>query len=115
MLPTAFAILNHGEIIYDLLGGEFIALVIGLGVLLLAPASHGRLEDIPRAIVVAAIEVTSPQLEHDLVAFGIMSKAFGSPMPGLAITSGALLFYAAYAGLLIGASWLLFRRKALNT
>jgi Cu-processing system permease protein len=40
---------------------------------------------------------------------------FGSPMPSVAVTSGALLFYAGYAALLILGSWLLFRRKALNT
>jgi ABC-type transport system involved in multi-copper enzyme maturation permease subunit len=40
---------------------------------------------------------------------------FDNPMPSLAVTSGALAFYAAYAALLILGSWLLFRRKPLNT
>jgi len=40
---------------------------------------------------------------------------FQSPMPGIAATSGALVFYAGYSALLILGSWLLFRRKALNT
>ena len=40
---------------------------------------------------------------------------FHDPMPGVAATSGALIFYVGYAALLILGSWLLFRRKALNT
>ena len=40
---------------------------------------------------------------------------FRDPMPGVLVTSGALLFYGGYAALLILGSWLLFRRKALNT
>ena len=40
---------------------------------------------------------------------------FHDAMPGLAVAGGALCFYGAYAALLIFGSWLLFRRKALNT
>jgi Cu-processing system permease protein len=40
---------------------------------------------------------------------------FDSPMPPLAVWSQAVLFYATYAGLLILGSWLLFRRRPLNT
>ena len=40
---------------------------------------------------------------------------FHDPMPGFAIWTQAMLFYAAYTGLLLLAAWLLFRRRALNT
>jgi hypothetical protein len=36
-------------------------------------------------------------------------------MPGFLFCSGAILFYAAYAAMLLLAAWLLFRRRALNT
>jgi ABC-type transport system involved in multi-copper enzyme maturation permease subunit len=40
---------------------------------------------------------------------------FNNPLPGFAISGGALLFYAGYTALLLTATWLLFRRRALNT
>lgn len=40
---------------------------------------------------------------------------FDNPLPGFAVSSGALLFYAAYSALLLTGAWLLFRRRALNT
>jgi Cu-processing system permease protein len=39
---------------------------------------------------------------------------FHNPMPPLLVWSQALLFYVMYAGLLMFASWLLFRRRPLN-
>lgn len=39
---------------------------------------------------------------------------FNNPLPGPLICSAAVLFYAAYSSALLMASWLLFRRKALN-
>jgi hypothetical protein len=63
--------------------------------------------------IVYAVYYAMPRLDW---AFSVRQfLVFDSPMPGIAVTSGALLFYAGYAALLIGASWLLFRRKALNT
>ena len=40
---------------------------------------------------------------------------FHDPMPAIAVWTQALLFYGAYAALLLLAAWLLFRRRALNT
>lgn len=40
---------------------------------------------------------------------------FHDPMPGFAVIGPALLFYGAYAALLLLAAWVLFRRRALNT
>jgi ABC-type transport system involved in multi-copper enzyme maturation permease subunit len=40
---------------------------------------------------------------------------FHDPMPGALATSGALVFYAGYTAVLLLGSWLLFRRRALNT
>jgi ABC-type transport system involved in multi-copper enzyme maturation permease subunit len=40
---------------------------------------------------------------------------FHDPMPGVAVWTGAMGFYGAYAAMLLLASWLLFRRRALNT
>ena len=40
---------------------------------------------------------------------------FHDPMPGFTVWFQALLFYGAYAALLLLAAWLLFRRRALNT
>ena len=40
---------------------------------------------------------------------------FRDPMPGLAVCTQAVLFYAAYAAMLLLAAWMLFRRRALNT
>jgi ABC-type transport system involved in multi-copper enzyme maturation permease subunit len=63
--------------------------------------------------ILYAIYFAMPRLDW---AFSVREfLVFGSPMPGVAMTSGALLFYAGYAALLILGAWLLFRRKALNT
>jgi ABC-type transport system involved in multi-copper enzyme maturation permease subunit len=40
---------------------------------------------------------------------------FHDSMPGFTVLASAMLFYAAYAALLLLAAWLLFRRRALNT
>lgn len=40
---------------------------------------------------------------------------FHDPMPGFAVLLQALLFYGAYAAMLLLAAWILFRRRALNT
>ena len=40
---------------------------------------------------------------------------FHDPMPGFGVWVQALLFYAAYAAMLLLAAWLLFRRRALTT
>jgi len=40
---------------------------------------------------------------------------FHDPMPGFAVWLLAMLFYGLYAAMLILGSWLLFRRRALNT
>lgn len=40
---------------------------------------------------------------------------FQNPLPGFGVCAAALLFYAGYSALLLLASWILFRRRALNT
>ncbi len=40
---------------------------------------------------------------------------FDNPLPGFAVSGGALLFYAGYTALVLTAAWLLFRRRALHT
>lgn len=60
-----------------------------------------------------AIYFLTPRLDW---AFDVREfLIFHDPMPGLAVTAQALLFYGGYAGLLLLSSWLLFRRRALNT
>jgi ABC-type transport system involved in multi-copper enzyme maturation permease subunit len=39
---------------------------------------------------------------------------FRDPMPGLPVVASAMLFYGAYAAMLLLGAWLLFRRRALN-
>ena len=115
-LAVVVAMAQLGSIIFAAPSSNgTICLVVAAGILALerhlntvAVNSGGVLGNI-----IYAIYYAMPRLDW---AFSVREfLVFGSPMPGLAITSGALLFYAAYAGLLIGASWLLFRRKALNT
>jgi ABC-type transport system involved in multi-copper enzyme maturation permease subunit len=60
-----------------------------------------------------AIYFITPRLDwaFDMRQFLI----FHDPMPGFGVLAPALLFYGAYAALLLLAAWLLFRRRALNT
>ncbi len=39
---------------------------------------------------------------------------FRDPMPGFSVVASAMLFYGAYAAMLLLGAWLLFRRRALN-
>jgi Cu-processing system permease protein len=40
---------------------------------------------------------------------------FRNPLPGFGVCAATVLFYAGYSALLLLASWILFRRRALNT
>jgi ABC-type transport system involved in multi-copper enzyme maturation permease subunit len=60
-----------------------------------------------------AIYFLTPRLDW---AFDVRQfLIFHDSMPGFLFCSGAILFYAAYAAMLLLAAWLLFRRRALNT
>jgi Cu-processing system permease protein len=63
--------------------------------------------------IVYGIYYALPRLDW---AFSVREfLVFHTPMPPFAIWAQAVLFYTAYAALLIFGSWLLFRRRALNS
>lgn len=92
-----------------------ICFVVALGILLLerhlntvALQTGGVLGNI-----IYGIYFITPRLDW---AFEVREfLIFQNPMPGIAVWTQALLFYGAYAAMLLLAAWLLFRRRALNT
>ena len=92
-----------------------ICLVVALGILSLGPHLNKvavRAEGITGQILYA-IYYLIPRLDW---AFSVREfLVFHHPMPSPLVLVQALLFYGAYAAMLVLAAWLVFRRRALNT
>jgi hypothetical protein len=92
-----------------------ICFVVVLGMLTLEPHLNKVAVQTGGALgsIIHAVYFVLPRVDW---AFSIRELlVFSNPLPGFIVSGSALLFYATYTAMLLTASWLIFRRRALNT